>query len=139
MCGRTCAWYNSLGSLADPNSLKSTYLAASRSSTSDLRFILTQQDVLAFDAYCAAPGSQFFGFSGRGAADRFSRAQAIAGAQYYWNAALQLVPGLNPQKRSLQEAQCAYFVTVVLCKVMTVVVSKTRRLSLFQHGMLGNR
>jgi|SRR5690606_26654816 len=49
------------------------------------------------------------------------RGQVISGAQ---------------QLEILHRAQTAYFVTVVLCRIMDVFIRKTRRQSLFHQGIL---
>jgi magnesium-transporting ATPase (P-type) len=35
-------------------------------------------------------------------------------------------------------AQSAFFISVVVCKVVTALCAKTRVLSIFQHGIMGN-
>lgn len=56
VCGRTCAWYDSL---EDKEELIN-------SPKDNERFILTQADDDLFKLYCNDPGSGSFGFEGRG-------------------------------------------------------------------------
>eukprot|EP00199_Chlamydomonas_sp_CCMP681_P000009 CAMPEP_0119101430 /NCGR_PEP_ID=MMETSP1180-20130426/476_1 /TAXON_ID=3052 ORGANISM="Chlamydomonas cf sp, Strain CCMP681" /NCGR_SAMPLE_ID=MMETSP1180 /ASSEMBLY_ACC=CAM_ASM_000741 /LENGTH=1208 /DNA_ID=CAMNT_0007085549 /DNA_START=49 /DNA_END=3675 /DNA_ORIENTATION=+ len=136
VCARTCEWYNSLGPLKD------TYVAASADPASDFRLILTPGDVTLFDTYCNGNAvvhehSNLYGFPGRGTAD--PDAFAETGAMHYWDGSFQSAPDLERQRYILQACQCVYFVTVVLCKGITALTSKTRRLSIFQHGIRRNR
>lgn len=131
-CGRTCEWYRGL-SAQD----RTTYLEAARSNSSEFRYILTPQDVTLFERYCALPNAATYGFAGRGAFDKGDFAPA--GAFYWWAGRAQLFPNLHYQQKTLHTAQSAYFVAVVLGKLMTVLTSKTRKLSLFQQGVMNNR
>lgn len=132
VCGRSCAWYNSLST-----ETKNTWLAAAATGTGPLSKILTSKDDDLFQQYCAAPQSELFGFPGRDVADTASKGEI--GSSYWWGAAFQAAPNLDYQTNALRASQTAYFVAVVLGKAMTAIVSKTRRLSVFQHGIMNNK
>ncbi|GLI63034.1 hypothetical protein VaNZ11_005895 [Volvox africanus] len=136
VCGRTCSWYDSLSAVD-----RTFYLSESASSTSLYRNILTPQDDDNFRFFCRgafnATVSATFGFGGRESFD--SRAEAPPGAMYYWRAARQNVPNLTYQRRALSQGQTAYFVAVVMNKIIAALMSKTRKLSIFSQGILNNR
>eukprot|EP00198_Chlamydomonas_reinhardtii_P006957 XP_001696293.1 sodium/potassium-transporting ATPase alpha subunit [Chlamydomonas reinhardtii] len=136
VCARTCNWY--LGLSAQQ---KSYYLAEAANPNSAERLILTPADVTQFDIFCGsafnANVSATFGFPGRGQGD--SKEEAVAGAVYWWRAAVQAQPNMKYQKNALSQGQTAYFVAVVMNKVIAALISKTRKLSLFQQGVKNNR
>ncbi|GLC55060.1 hypothetical protein PLESTB_000939400 [Pleodorina starrii] len=136
VCGRSCSWYDSLTATD-----RSFLLSESASSTSPFRYILTPEDDRRFQYFC---GSAFnvtlsatFGFAGRARAD--PRASAPPGAMYWWRAAPQNVPDLTYQRAALSQGQSAYFVAVVLNKIIAALMSKTRKLSIFSQGVLNNK
>jgi hypothetical protein len=131
VCGRSCEWYDSLGAQR-----RQELLDASRDPGSPLRLVLTQTDNVLFQQYCRQPGNEGLGFKGRREADPN---HALPGARYYWDGAPRAEANMHAQRRALAVAQSAYFVAVVICKVATALCAKTRLLSLFQHGLLGNR
>ena len=54
---------------------------------------------------------------------------------YYWNGKSQKFPNLFSQKEALYFAQTAYFVSIVVVQWSGLLICKTRKLSLFTHGM----
>ncbi|GLC38270.1 hypothetical protein PLESTM_000706100 [Pleodorina starrii] len=136
VCGRSCAWYDSLTATD-----RSFLLSESASSTSPFRNILTPEDDREFQFFCGsafnATLSATFGFAGRGGQD--ARASAPPGAMYWWRAAPQNVPNLTYQRRALSQGQSAYFVAVVLNKIIAALMSKTRKLSIFSQGIMNNK
>ncbi|KAG2500240.1 hypothetical protein HYH03_001818 [Edaphochlamys debaryana] len=137
-CGRTCAWYTSLS----PDT-KAAWMNATGSDS----LILTPQDDQLFQYYCGlSPSSPFygltnltstFGFGGRGLAE--DRSKAGPAGMYFWGAAYQNSPNMKYQRNILAQAQTAYFVAVVMNKIIAALISKTRRLSLFTQGVRNNR
>lgn len=134
VCSRTCQWYASLS-----EETRSTYLAAAGDPSSPLRYILTPSDDFQFRSYCKESGSEFFGFDGRGQAGKSQEYQAQVGSMYWWQATTQNVPNMEYQNKILIYGQTAYFVAVVMTKVATVLMAKTRRRSLYKQGLLNNK
>mmetsp|Transcript_18105 Transcript_18105/g.45586 ORF Transcript_18105/g.45586 Transcript_18105/m.45586 type:complete len:1179 (-) Transcript_18105:1049-4585(-) len=136
VCARTCSWFWGLS-----DTTKATWRAARNDTASPLRLIFTEQDEALFNQFCGDSASTnaaaaSFGFPARRAA---SGARAPVGGRYYWDLAFHNTPDLRYQQYALQSAQTAYFVTAVWCKIMNVLVTKTRKLSIFQHGIRNNR
>ncbi|KAG2438556.1 hypothetical protein HXX76_005107 [Chlamydomonas incerta] len=136
VCARTCSWY--LGLTAQQ---KAHYLAQAANPNSVERLILTPTDVTQFNTFCGstfnANVSATFGFPGRGQGD--SKEEAVAGAVYWWSATVQAQPNMKYQKNVLSQGQTAYFVAVVMNKVIAALISKTRKLSIFQQGVRNNK
>ncbi|KXZ52251.1 hypothetical protein GPECTOR_10g882 [Gonium pectorale] len=135
-CSRTCAWYSGLSAQQ-----RSFYLAESANPASDYRLILTPQDDSRFRSFCGsafnATLSAAFGFAGRGQLTHM--AEAPVGSRFYWGAALQNAPNTKYQRRALSQGQTAYFVAVVMNKVIAALMSKTRKLSIFSQGIMNNK
>lgn len=121
-CGRSCSWYQGL-------------TPEERVQLAGMDNLLTPEDVRLFDFYCAG-NSTDYGFPGRPAVD--AGMMAPANGMYWWAARPQAYPNMDYQNVMLRYAQTAYFIAVVLGKMMTVIVSKTRLLSVFQHGIMNN-
>ncbi|EFJ52783.1 hypothetical protein VOLCADRAFT_78789 [Volvox carteri f. nagariensis] len=136
VCSRTCSWYNGLGAAE-----RAFYLTESTSTTSPYRNILTPEDDRNFKYFCGsafnATLSATFGFGGRGEVDK--NAEAPTGSLYYWRAAHQNVPNPTYQRHVLSQGQTAYFVAVVMNKIIAALMSKTRKLSIFSQGVLNNK
>ena len=111
-CARTCDWFYNVAK-------NSTGVPA--------------EDAL-IQAYCALePESQTFGFPKRGKAS--SAKKAPAGAFYWWNGRPQRFPNKEYQTNALAYAQTAYFISIIVAQWSDLLISKTRKLSLFEQGM----
>lgn len=131
VCGRTCAWYNGLN--ADT---KNEYISARDNEQSPLRLILTQEDEQLFDIYCSGTtgNEDKYGFPDRGAFAK--RSKAPIDSFYWWNGELQFWPNKNYQVNVLKYAQSAYFVSIVVVQWADLLIAKTRKLSIFEQGLL---
>ena len=114
VCGRTCAWFYTQG-----NSTGNTF-----------------EDSL-FSQYCALePAGTRYGFPERKkASSTASSKKAEAGAFYWWNGRPQRFPNKEYQSNALAYAQTAYFISIIVAQWSDLLISKTRKLSLFEQGM----
>jgi sodium/potassium-transporting ATPase subunit alpha len=118
-CGRSCEWFR-----------------AQSSKTGD-----DGEDAL-LATYCDSADANGwageFGFKGREEASEFKRSRADRGAFYWWNGGPQLFPNVDYQQSALEYAQTAYFISIIVVQWADLIISKTRKLSVFDQGM-GNR
>ena len=118
-CGRSCEWFR-----------------AHSSKTGD-----DGEDAL-LATYCDSADANGwageFGFKGREEASEFKRSRADRGAFYWWNGGPQLFPNVDYQQSALEYAQTAYFISIIVVQWADLIISKTRKLSVFDQGM-GNR
>jgi len=110
-CNRNCATYNAMSN-ADKAALNS-------------------DDANAFEHFCGI--DMTYGFTDRGYAD--ADRVAPVGAFYWWNGAPQTLPNLDYQVAALEYAQTAYFITIIVVQWADLLISKTRKLSIFEQGM----
>jgi len=111
-CGRTCDWFiNTMNN--DTGDAFESYV---------------------FKLYCDEEAEdQTFGFPSRGKAS--SAKKAPVGAFYWWNGRPQRYPNKDYQENALAYAQTAYFITIIVAQWSDLLISKTRKLSLFEQGM----
>lgn len=131
VCGRTCDWYNNLASED-----KASYVAARDDANSPLHQILTEADEKLFGIYCDANtgDASGYGFPDRGLFTK--RSKAPMGSFYWWNGEQQLWPNTEYQVNVLKYAQSAYFISIVVVQWADLLIAKTRKLSIFEQGML---
>jgi len=63
------------------------------------------------------------------------RKSAVKGAHYWWNGLNQKFPNPDYQKNALIYAQTAYFICIIVVQWADLMISKTRKLSIFEQGM----
>ena len=115
-CGRTCDWFYNVANNSTGNAFEDT----------------------AFQAYCAQqPAGEVYGFPNRGKASKYGIAPE--NAFYWWNGGPQFFPNAKYQQEALAYAQTAYFISIIVAQWCDLLISKTRKLSLFQQGMNNNR
>lgn len=135
VCGRTCEWYTNLD-----NATRTDYINA-RTATEgddnyDLRFILTPEDERLFEFYCdGSEEAALYGFKDRGKAFDNRENRARTGSFYWWNGEEQHWPNSRYQLNALQNAQGAYFVSIVVVQWADLLIAKTRKLSIFTQGL----
>ena len=120
-CGRSCEWWGRAET------------QAKRAGDKELDLMGEYCDVAAANGWTGE-----FGFKGREQASEFSRSRADKGAFYWWNGGPQLYPNVEYQQSALEYAQTAYFISIIVVQWADLIISKTRKLSVFDQGM-GNR
>ena len=118
-CGRSCDWFIRNGNRTN-------------GADSDL----TVEDIVMYEYCYVQPDGVNFGFPGRAKA---SKTKAPAGAFYWWNGRPQRFPNIDYQSNALAYAQTAYFISIIVAQWSDLLISKTRKLSLFQQGMRNKR
>ncbi|GMH32806.1 hypothetical protein BSKO_00640 [Bryopsis sp. KO-2023] len=132
VCGRTCEWYTGLDS-----GLKQEFINARGDASNKYSQILTESDEMLFGIYCnttSSPNYAQYGFPERGAFT--SRSKSPQGAFYWWNGEQQLWPNTEYQANALKYAQSAYFISIVVVQWADLLIAKTRKLSIFEQGLL---
>ena len=112
VCGRSCEWFAKNGSTGN-----------------------AIEDQM-FTEVCAAASDA--GFKGRVASfsgEKRSASEAPEGAFYWWGGGPQVYPNKGYQSDALKYAQTAYFISIIVVQWADLLISKTRKLSLFEQGM----
>lgn len=146
VCGRTCAWWNGLGT-----DLKAEFFAANDEYVrrlnagvvdfdnpfnyegSEYALYLSREEDRLFGEYCSQPNADQYGFPGREMLNEGERARQ--GSYYWWNGQVQFFPNLESQKNVLYTGQTAYFAAVVIARTADLLICKTRKESLFTQGL----
>ncbi|KAL4422112.1 hypothetical protein ABPG77_003397 [Micractinium sp. CCAP 211/92] len=148
VCSRTCAWFRSLTAeqsafFIQQNDIFRARLAAGAIDPNDpfgyspdaqYALLLSAGEAAQLEAYCSAPGSEAWGFPGRGLSNS-DVDRAPQGGWYWWNGTPQYWPNLTQQRNVLAMAQSAYFLAVMVSRWADLLVCKTRKESLFNQGM----
>mmetsp|Transcript_503 Transcript_503/g.1740 ORF Transcript_503/g.1740 Transcript_503/m.1740 type:complete len:1169 (+) Transcript_503:286-3792(+) len=75
--------------------------------------------------------TQSVGFFDRGEI----KPQAPKGARYWWDGTAQDAPNQQYQQAALEYAQTSYFISIIVVQWADLLISKCRKLSLFNQGM----
>ncbi|XRB13570.1 sodium/potassium-transporting ATPase subunit alpha [Pseudoscourfieldia marina] len=113
-CGRSCKWFEAL----KPD-IKNLTVSAEENAM--------------FTKYCAV--NKDYGFEGRSKIADAKRADAPHGSYYWWNGEAQLYPNVRFQESALKYAQTSYFIGIIVVQWADLIISKTRKLSVFDQGM----
>eukprot|EP00951_Prasinocladus_malaysianus_P022314 scaffold186521_cov43-Prasinocladus_malaysianus.AAC.1 len=125
VCGRSCAWY-------EANKANPAVMGTS---------LLTDADVLTFDAACTGADAPYLGFPWMPESDdnrtRVEAVRVVApeGSFYWWNGQKQYFPNPGYQSNALKYAQTAYFIAIIVVQWADLLIAKTRKLSIFEQGM----
>lgn len=108
----------------------STYCGTARTATGVVTTDLTQAAQLV-----VSDGNAKRGIITREGDVGTGRKEALAGSAYWWNALRQRYPNTVYQNNVLVYAQTAYFICIIVVQWADLLISKTRKLSLFEQGL----
>ena len=116
VCNRNCEWYNSI-----------------KGDAGKVDFLLADGEKILLDSYCTGEGAKNWGLQGRDWV--LSTSKAPTGGFYWWNGEPQLYPNVRFQESALKYAQTSYFIGIIVVQWADLIISKTRKLSVFDQGM----